>query len=108
MAFKDFSSIKSNGELTIGKFVRQTFRELVNDKLIGNDEVEKLQRKDYSKQTFGIQYPFLSKELKEKYWKNYMVEINNIKYFVCSEWYEVPANNDRPYYVSWLKKMKAK
>lgn len=105
---KDFSSTKNNGEPKIGEFVRQTFRELVNEKIIGTDEVEKLQRKDYSKQTFDIQYPFLSKELKEKYWKNYKIEINNIKYFVCSEWYEIPANNDRPYYESWLKKMKAR
>ena len=85
IVLKHFSSIKNNGEPKIGEFVRQTFSELVNEKLIGINEVEKLQRKDYSKQTFGIQYPFLSKELKEKYWKNYRVEINNMKYFVCSE-----------------------
>lgn len=108
IVIKDTASIKNNGVLTIGKFVRETFSDLVNEKLIGIDEVEKLQRKDYSKLNFDIQYPFLSKELKEKYWKNYSIKINNINYFVCSEWYETPANNDRPYYESWLKKMRTR
>lgn len=107
IVLKNFSSMKKvNGELSIGKFVRQTFRELVNNNFISNDEVEKLLKQDYSKQTFHINLPFLSKSPHFRYYKD-SININNVNYFICSQWFETPANNDRPYYQSWLKKMKA-
>lgn len=28
--------------------------------------------------------------------------INGEEYFLCSEWYKVPANNDRPYLLNWM------
>ncbi|MGV8814410.1 MAG: hypothetical protein ACOH2D_09905 [Gelidibacter sp.] len=100
----------SNGRLPVGKYVRKTFNELVNSNLIDRNEVERLQRGDYSKLTFDIQFPFLAKENstyyeKTRYWKN-PYRINGELYFVCSQWYEVPANNDRPYYEDWLEKIK--
>jgi len=30
------------------------------------------------------------------------VKIFGEEYFVCSEWFEVFANNDRPYLLRWL------
>lgn len=108
IVLKDFPSMKKvNGELSIGKFVRQTFRELVIDNFIGSDEVEKLLRQDYSKQTFHINLPFLSLSPHFRYYKD-SIKINNVNYFICSQWFETPVNNDRPYYESWLKKMKAR
>lgn len=71
-----------------------------------------MQRADYSKKTFDIQYPFLLKaqpsnnEKPNRYWKN-PVSIMNDLYYICSEWYEKGSNNDRPYYEKWLRKMKS-
>ena len=69
-----------------------------------------MQRHDYSKATFDIQFPFLAKENsryyeRARYYKN-TYHINGEIYFLCSQWYEVPTNNDRPYYEEWLNKMK--
>lgn len=109
--YKTFeNSNEPSGKLPIGKYVRKTFNDLVKNNLIDNNEIERLQRGDYSKLTFDIQFPFLAKENspyyeRVRYWKN-PYQINGEFYFVCSQWYEVPANNDRPYYEEWLKKMK--
>lgn len=97
-------------KLPIGKYVQKTFNELVTNKLIDRNEIERLQRADYSKITFDIQFPFLAKENSPyyeriRYWKN-TCQINGEIFFICSQWYEVSANNDRPYYEEWLKKMK--
>ncbi len=107
------NSTKSNNSLPIGKYVRETLNDLIINNLIDNDEIEKLQRVDYSKQTFDIQFPFLIKSLSKnddewiRYWKP-SINIRGKHYFVCSQWYEVSANNDRPYYERWLKNMKNK
>jgi len=103
-------SNEPTGKLPIGKYVRKTFNDLVKNNLIDNNEIVRLQRKDYSKNTFDIQFPFLVKENSPhyeriRYWKN-PYQINGEIYYVCSQWYEVPANNDRPFYESWLRKMK--
>jgi len=104
------SSDEPNGKLPIGEYVRKTFSELVNNKLIDRNEIERLQRSDYAKRTFNIQFPFMVKENstnyeRVRYWKN-PYRLNGEIFFVCSQWFEVPANNDRPYYEAWLKKMK--
>ena len=107
------NSTETINSVPIGKYVRETLDDLINDNLIDNNEIENLLRADYSKKTFDIQFPFLKEEfnlsdsLKVRYWKN-PIKIKGESYFVCSQWYEVAANNDRPYYDSWLKKMKNK
>lgn len=92
------------------KHVQKTFRELDKNNLIERNEIKRLQRCDYSKITFDIQFPFLAKENSPyyeriRYWKN-PCYINGGLFFVCSQWYETSANNDRPFYESRLKKMK--
>ena len=100
----------SNGKLPIGKYVRKTFSELVNNNLINRNEIKKLQRSEYSKLTFDIQFPFMAKENstyyeRVRYWKT-PYHLNGEIFFVCSQWFESPANNDRPYYEDWLSKIK--
>lgn len=95
----------------IGKYVKSTFIELIKDNKLSPDEVNKLQSKDYSKATFDLQFPLLAKENstfydRVRYWKQ-PCQINGELFFICSQWYETSANNDRPYYEAWLKKMKA-
>jgi hypothetical protein len=66
-----------------------------------------MQTKEYSKDTFDIQYPLLQKasltngESPKRYYSS-PLKIDGEDYFLCSEWYEVPANNDRPYLLKWL------
>lgn len=63
--------------------------------------------KEYSKETFDIQYPLLLKvsqtdgKSPARYYSS-PLKIYGEDYFLCSEWFEVPANNDRPYLMKWL------
>jgi hypothetical protein len=101
----------ANNEIKIGKYVRETFNEVVDK--IDRTELENLQRQDYSKKTFDLQFPFLRKVLKSdtqkphRYWKE-PISIHGERFFLCSEWYETPANNDRPYYEKWLHSVRKK
>jgi superfamily I DNA and/or RNA helicase/transcription elongation GreA/GreB family factor/very-short-patch-repair endonuclease len=98
-------------KIPIGKYVKSTFNEIIN--VIDSPELVQLQRLEFSKDTFGIQFPFLKKAMKSdssnpiRYWK-YPVIILGESFYVCSEWYESESNNDRPGYETWLKKMRAK
>lgn len=117
LIFKDSKIVKNvkslnfdNDKKRIGRYVWDTFQELVNNNLISQDEVIKLQQESYSKLTFDIQYPFLKKvtDINTRilhYWKP-IISIRGESYLACSEWYENDANNDRPYYENWLKKIK--
>lgn len=102
-----------NEQLPIGAYVRMTFNQLVADNKIGLTEVKKLQELDYSKSTFGIQYPFLKKisgsdQAKiDRYWKTPVIILEH-RYFICSEWFESSTNNDRPFYEEWLTQIKQK
>ena len=74
---------------------------------ISKEEVESMQTAEYSKETFGIQYPLLRKTSLSngakvsRYWKD-PIKAYGEEYFICSEWYEIPQNNDRPYFMKWL------
>lgn len=109
--YRTFENFKEpSGKLPIGKYVRKTFGDLIRNNLIDRNEIERLQKPDYSKMTFDIQFPFLAKENSSyyeriRYWKN-PYHINGEIYFACSQWYETPINNDRPYYEEWLSRMK--
>lgn len=102
---------KPENELRIGKYVRTTFKEIIRK--IDSIELENLQKSDYSKDTFDIQYPFLRKASNRDearpnhYWRN-QVTILGGSYFICQEWFEQDNNNDRPYYERWLSRMKEK
>jgi|688.fasta_scaffold466041_2 hypothetical protein len=94
----------------IGAYVRDTLPKVIS--AIDQYELARLQRFDYSKETFDIQYPFLRKKLVnetkiKRYWKT-PLRIHGNYYFVCSEWFETAQNNDRPYYETWLRKMRGK
>ncbi len=94
-------------EMKIGAIVRTVFRSMLEDGAVSHEEVKKMQTREYSKETFDIQFPLLLKTettggIKPvRYYAN-PVCIYGINYFLCSEWYEVPANNDRPYLMKWL------
>ncbi|MBF2707746.1 AAA domain-containing protein [Flavobacterium soyangense] len=107
---KEFEYLPDS-KLPIGKYVRKTLKEVIT--AIDRDELARLQRAVYSKDTFGILHPFLKKVLisetkkPKRYWKD-PVRILGELFWVCSEWFENEINNDRPFYDAWLKKMRDK
>ncbi|OXS25672.1 hypothetical protein LNN31_10715 [Acetobacterium wieringae] len=94
-------------EMKIGVIVRTVLRGILEDGDVLPEEVEKMQTNEYSKETFGIQFPLLLKVKTTggvkpvRYYAN-PVRVHGREYFLCSEWYEVPTNNDRPYLMKWL------
>lgn len=99
--------IKGLEEMKIGVIVRTILRKILEEGKVPRNEIELMQTKEYSKETFHIQYPLLQKasitngKRPERYYAT-PITINGEEYFLCSEWYEVPENNDRPYLMKWL------
>ncbi|WP_028612296.1 hypothetical protein [Paenibacillus harenae] len=100
-------SVEGKAEMKIGEFVRSVLTKMLQNHEITEDEIELMQTSHYSKETFDIQYPLLRKaslsngEKVLRYWAR-AVEAYGEQYFICSEWYEVPQNNDRPFFMKWL------
>jgi hypothetical protein len=100
-------SVDSLNEMKIGVIVRTVLRNLLEDGMVSEEEVRLMQTKKYSKETFDIQYPLLmpSEGTNGRHPARYYsspITVHGKKYFLCSEWFEVPANNDRPYLLKWL------
>jgi len=93
-------------ELKIGKIAQTFLREALESGKADNDEISLMLTKDYSKSTFGIEYPLLVPADKEcdlvRYYAKPLV-IRNKQYRLCSQWYEVTANNDKPLLMAWLE-----
>ena len=95
-------------EMKVGVLARTVLRPMLESGKIPTDEVELLQRADYSKSTFDLQYPLLvaAAGLRDKRPERYYAQplkIHEKYYFMCSEWFETVANNDHPYLIKWLQ-----
>lgn len=94
-------------EMEIGALVQSVLLKMFSNNEITPEEVELMQTFKYSRKTFDIQYPLLVKSSSGNgqkvpgYWAE-PVEIYGEKYFICSEWFETPQNNDRIYFMNWL------
>lgn len=93
-------------DIKIGKLVRMTLPELIRNKKITKEEIEKMQTEQYSKEVFHLNYPILRKaergeEKPLRYYKDKIMAYGE-EYFLCSEWFETAVNNDRPHYLKWL------
>ena len=99
---------KTKEKLKIGRLVRTKMDELIENDLLSDQEIEKLQRADYSRDKLHIQYPLLKRALHSdsnnilRYWAGKKI-IRGNEYFICSEWYEQPSNNDRPHFLAWYR-----
>jgi len=103
----EYNGISGLEEMKIGVIVRTVLRKMLESGEVSKQEIEQMQTKEYSKETFDIQFPLLVKvrETDERSPARYYslpLKIYDENYFLCSEWYEVPANNDRPYLMKWL------
>jgi len=95
----------------VGVIVQTTMKLILGKDLISMDEINLLQTKTYSKETFNLQLSLLkkvdlSKELKEqvqdhkgrnRYYKS-TVTIRGERYLLCSQWYE----RNRVYLMKWI------
>lgn len=89
----------------IGKLAQTVIPRILNSDKITDEDIKLLQDKDYSKDTFDIQFPLLVEKSNNferiRYYSNPFV-INGKYYYLCSQWYETSANNDRPYLEKWI------
>ncbi|MGH1600198.1 hypothetical protein [Campylobacter majalis] len=94
-------------ELKVGQIARFIMMDVLQSGVVEADEISRLQNKTYSKENLGLDYPALVKIDDTfdnvRYYKNVLL-INGLRYRLCSQWFEVPANDDRGYLLDWLKK----
>jgi hypothetical protein len=94
-------------ELKVGKIAQTFLREALESGKADDEEVSLMLTKDYSKNTFGIDFPLLVSADKEhdatKYYAKPLT-IRNRQYLLCSHWYETLANNDKKLLLVWLDK----
>ena len=97
-----------HGDMIFQDFVQRTIADLLKWNLIPATEIEKLQKFDYSKETFGLQYALFQKDWKDcldntgkpRYWAK---KINNM-FYACSQWWKekvVPIYEDK--FADWLR-----
>ena len=93
-------------ELKVGKIVQVVLRKLLESGVATEEEVQLMQSVEYSKQHFDLQYPLLvsmdNNYDRVRYYAKPLI-IRGVKYVMCSQWFETPANNDRPYLLKWIK-----
>ena len=91
-------------------FVKETLRKLFTNGILSNAEINRLQDTDYSKQTFGIQYPLLQKEWKDcldgtgkaRYWGDSPTKKIG-GFYVCSQWWKQSFTIYDTKIAEWLK-----
>lgn len=99
------NEIDPYSELKIGEIARTVLRERLS-RGVSVQELSDLQDVRYCKQKFDLDYPLLSKKRLDglgysRYYKK-GIYINGEYFYLCSQWFETPANNDRPYLLQWL------
>lgn len=96
----------SYSEFKIGQLARFVMRPMLESGMVSEQEIQWLQDADYCKRTFDLQYPLLIRTDATKKELRYYAEplyVNGVRYRMCSEWFEVASNNDRPYLEKWIK-----
>lgn len=93
-------------ELKIGKVAQLVLRPILENGSVSDEEIQKLQDKEYSKEAFNLNFPLLVREDGEyervRYYRD-PITIGGVKYMLCSQWAENQGNNDRPYLMKWIK-----
>ena len=93
-------------ELKVGQIARSILRKMLEEGAATEDEIEYLQQSGYSRRVFHLNYPLLARVEsgfeKARYYSSPLM-IRGISYVLCSQWFETPANNDRPFLLKWIK-----
>jgi hypothetical protein len=109
--------MNKNDKVKIGKLAQETFKPLFEDGKIPEEEIINLLDAEYSKDTFGINYPFLKRKIKDEktdeYGKDYKSEKckggrrryysdSYGEYFFCNHWYK----KSKDAFIQWADKYK--
>ena len=93
-------------ELKVGKIAQTILKNILESGAVSDEEIAALQTFEYSKKCFDLQFPLLvpygNEFIKVRYYAN-PITIKGQKYYMCSQWFEVSTNNDRPYLVKWIE-----
>ena len=90
----------------IRELAKTVLRDLLMAGKANDEEVDKMMTPEYSSETFGINFPLLVTERNQSNVANYFklkVPIRGVTYYLCSQWFEQPKNNDRPQLEKWIK-----
>ena len=92
-------------ELKVGQLAKRVLGKMLCDGCADAEEIQAMQTPEYSKITFGLNYPLLAHKDCEfdtvRYYSNPII-INDEYYYLCSQWFETTANNDRPFLLKWI------
>ena len=100
------SSLPEYKDIGIRDLAKGVLRDMLMAGKADEEEIEKMLTLDYSSETFDIKYPLLVTERNPSNVANYFklkVPIRGKVYFLCSQWFEQPKNNDRPFLERWIK-----
>jgi hypothetical protein len=93
-------------EFKVGKLAQVVLGGMLEKGKASAEEIRFMQTADYSKQFFGLNYPLLARADGAydpvRYYSKPLC-IGGIQYKLCSQWFETPANNDRPYLLKWIR-----
>ena len=92
-------------EFKIGKLAKIVMGAILESGAVSVDEIQDLQTLDYSHSVLGINYPCLAASDRPFDRKRYYTEplhIHGKDYYLCSQWFETAANNDRPQLIAWI------
>ena len=93
------NDVSALSELKVGQIAQTTFRDVLESGIIADNEIPLMMSKDYSKQTFNINYPLLTMERNSDRYYAKQLKINGDYYYLCKEWFE----DDKPYLFRWLE-----
>lgn len=98
---------EQNG-IKVGKLANVYLRQLLEKEMISKNLLMELQDQEYSKRNFDLQYPLLVKEGSNyesiRYYKKPLF-IRGGRYYMCSQWFATPSNDDRSYLIHWMKRV---
>lgn len=101
----DYTDADVYQELKIGQLAQKVLGRMLCNGCASEEEIAAMQTAEYSKQQFDLQYPLLVKADSEYDRVRYYTKPLSIKgqtYYLCSQWFETSANNDRPYLLKWI------
>lgn len=97
---------EETAEMKIGEVARTILRPMLETGRATAEEIAFMQTLSYSKQFFDLQFPLLAKEGSAFEKRRYYTEplrIGGERYYLCSQWFEKPENNDWPYLIAWIE-----
>lgn len=106
---QDYASVMScspNQGESFQDFVKRALRALYKAGLLSPTEIQRLQERDYSNQTFHIQFPLLIKEdnLSESLRKRYWVSEHIFEdFYACSQWWRDNFSDYETKFAKWIR-----